>query len=273
VASTHTDLSGPLVESHPVAPPAPWGEADATLRRELREARRQLQDIRPLAELGEIVAFVAHELRNPLAGIAATAEVLAESFDPDDDRLEGVNIILREAERLETAVRNLLDFARHRRGKPRPLPLPHELTRVAKAVERLAREAKVRVHIEAPDQPREAIADPELLYHALLNLATNAIQATPPGGSLTMRVLEPDAGSDFVCVEFADTGCGIPRDDLANIFEPFFTTRSGGIGLGLAAAARIVEHLGGHITVESIPGVGSTFTVWLRRADLPEARS
>jgi len=269
VASTQTEPLNALAFTHPSA----WDETASTLRRELRAARRQLDDIRPLAELGELVAFVAHELRNPLAGIAATAEVLAEAFEPDDDRLEGLTIILREAERLETAVRNLLDFARHRRGRPRPIILREELERLTKAVARKADEARVSIRINAPEEPIEAIADPELLFHAFLNLATNAIEATPPGGSLTVTVLGPDAGSDFVCVEFTDTGCGIPREDLPNIFEPFFTTRSGGIGLGLAAAARIVEHLGGHITVESAPGAGSTFAVWLRRADLPEARS
>ncbi len=269
MASTQADL----FSVSPIAHVPAWDETAATLRRELRAARRKLDDIRPLAELGELVAFVAHELRNPLAGIAATAEVLAESFHPDDDRLEGITIILREAERLETAVRNLLDFARHRRGRPRPIALCEELRRLACAIARQAEEASVNIQIDTPDEHLEAIADPELLYHAFLNLATNAIQATPPGGSLTITVVGPDAGSEFVCVEFTDTGCGIPKEDLPNIFEPFFTTRSGGIGLGLAAAARIVEHLGGHITVESAPGVGSTFSVWLRRADLPEARS
>jgi len=181
VASTQTEPFNTPAFAHV----GTWDETTSTLRRELRAARRQLDDMRPLAELGELVAFVAHELRNPLAGIAATAEVLVESFDPNDDRLEGIAIILREAERLETAVRNLLDFARHRRGRPRPIALTDELERLARAIARQAEEAGVNVHVNAPDASIEAIADPELLYHAFLNLATNAIEATPPGGSLS----------------------------------------------------------------------------------------
>jgi len=266
----------------PFGAPA-WAELEreiadeaAALRHELGETKRQIAELGPLAELGELVAFVAHEVRNPLAGIAATAEVLRDSLEPAEqgaagfhgDAVEGLNVILDEAARLDRTVRNLLDFARSRQSRVRPCDLAAEVGRLAQAIaaEGHADEAGVAVRVELADEPPLVLADPELLQHAFSNLATNAIQAMQPGGTLTIRALEPEADSDYACVEFADTGCGIPAEDLPKIFDPFFTTRTGGVGLGLAAASKLMEHLGGSITVESEPGRGSRFAVWLRRA-------
>ena len=238
----------------------------AGLEQDLLDAQRTIAELEPLAELGELVAFVAHELRNPLAGIAATAEVLRDGCPPADDRAEGLSVILDEAARLESTVRNLLDFARFRQARVRPIDIASAAERAARAIAPEAERAGVAVTVQPPDRRTPVLADPELVEHAFRNLALNAIQAAPPGGTLTLRTLDPDVGSAFVCVEFADTGCGIAPHDLARIFEPFFTTRVGGVGLGLATANKLVEHLGGHITVESAPGRGSCFTVCLRRA-------
>ena len=255
------------------AEPALGARETDGLEPQLREARHLIDELQPLAELGELVAFAAHELRNPLAGIAATAEVLRDSCPPGDERAGGLTVILEEAGRLERTVQNLLDFARFRECRLRPADIANDVDRVARAIASEAASAGVAVEVEHPDVCTPVLADPELVQHAFLNLAINAVQATPPGGALAIRTLEPDAGSDLVCVEFADTGCGIPADDLPRVFEPFFTTRDGGVGLGLAAACKLVEHQGGRITVESQPGQGSCFTVWLRRADAQQARS
>jgi len=244
------------------------------LRRRLHDATRRLAALRPLAELGEWVAFVAHEIRNPLGGIAATAEALAEPGESDDDdRAEGLAIILKEARRLQHTAQNLLDVARFPRSEPETVDPAAEAARAAEAVAPAAQAAGVEVTAEYPRARTLALADAGLLRHVFVNLATNAIQASPEGGTLTIRALEPDVGSAYVCVEFADAGCGIEPADRARIFEPFFTRRAGGTGLGLAVACRLVERAGGRITVESAPGEGACFTVWLPRADACDARS
>ena len=223
-------------------------------------------DMRHLAELGELSAVVAHELRNPLAGIAATAEVLRDSFDVADDRCEGIEIILDEVARLDTLVRNLLDFARSRQPQLLATDIADDVDRVARAVAADAERAGVTLVAEAPGQCTPVLADSELIQQVFLNLAANALQAMPHGGTLAIRTLEPDVGSGFVCLEVADTGEGIGPDVLPRIFEPFFTTRAEAVGLGLAATRKLVERQGGYITVASEPGQGACFTVYLRRA-------
>jgi len=267
-----------LVEAEPHVPDWQRDEPDALadpgeLAGRLRAATSLIEELRPLAELGELVAFVAHELRNPLAGIAATAEVLLDACEPSDEAAEGLAVILREAERLERTVGNLLNLARFRRLRLLAIDVAREVDGVARAIAAEAQRAGVAVRVERADLATPVLVDPDLIQHAFANLAINAVQATAPGGTVTIRALVPDADSDFVCVEFADTGCGIAPADLRRIFDPFFTTRADGVGLGLAAARKLLEHQGAHVTVESEPGRGTRFTVYLRRADSALGRS
>ena len=247
-------------------------------------------------ELGDISAVIAHELRSPLAGIAATAQALRDSLaegaegrgsgvggetqegDPAPALVppaggwwrESVEVILEEVRRLEGVVHHLLEFARTRRPRLAVHELAPSLARLLRSVAAAAAAAGVAVRVEVPDERTPVLADPELLAQVLLNLATNAIQAMPRGGSLTVRTRVADADSAFVCVEFADTGGGIAPEDLPRVFEPFFTRREGGLGLGLATATCLAEAQGGYLTVESSLGVGSCFTVYLRRASAQE---
>ena len=225
-----------------------------------------VEELRHMAELGELSAVIAHEIRNPLAGIAATAEVLRDSLAADDDHREGVEVILDEVARLDTLVRDLLDFARSHEPRLLEADIADDVDRVARAVADEAEAGGVAVEVEAPDVCTPVLVDSELIQHVFLNLASNAVQAMPHGGTLAIRTLEPDVGSQYVCVKFADTGVGIQADDASRVFDPFFTTRADGVGLGLAAARRLVEAQGGYITVESTPGSGACFTVYLRVA-------
>ncbi len=257
-------------------------------------------------ELGELSAVIAHQLRSPLAGIAATAQALRDwlydgatpggedgpptmpplprgegrgegallpspapvpAAEGDEWWRESVDVILEEVQRLERVVHHLIDFARTRRPRLAPSDLKDDLARVLRRVAASAAAAGVEVRIEVPREQPPVLIDSELMAHVFHNLAANAIQAMRPGGALTLRARAPDGDSAFVCVEFADTGHGIPPEDLPRIFEPFFTRRADGIGLGLATAASLAEAQGGYITVESTPGVGSCFSVYVRRAD------
>jgi signal transduction histidine kinase len=226
-----------------------------------------VEEMRDLAELGSLSARVAHLVSDALAGIAATAEVLRDTLEPGDDRGEGVDVILREVRRLDDLLRNLLTLAHGRSPRPMPADIADDLGRVARALRADATSAAVALELELPDACTPVLVDSELIQHAFLHVARNAIEAMPRGGTLTMRMRVPEAGSGFVCVEFADTGDGIERTVLPRIFEPFYSTRAGGVGLGLAAARKLVERQGGHIAVESRPGQGACFTFYLRRAD------
>ncbi len=243
-------------------------------------------------ELGELSAVIAHQLRSPLAGIAATAQALRDwlydgatpggedgpppalpspapvsAAEGDEWWRESVDVILEEVQRLERVVHHLIDFARTRRPRLAASDLKDDLARVLRRVAASAAAAGVEVRIDVPREQPPVLIDSELMAHVFHNLAANAIQAMRPGGALTLRARPPDGDSAFVCVEFADTGHGIPPEDLPRIFEPFFTRRADGIGLGLATAASLAEAQGGYITVESTPGVGSCFSVYVRRAD------
>ena len=236
---------------------------------------------------GELSRLITRELRSPLAGIATTARLLrralhtaatgpggavavaaAEPAAPQADLwwCHSLDAILSEASRLERVVQSLLDLAQTRRPQLERVDVAQALGSVLRAVAATAAAAGVRVRVEAPETPLDVLVDPALIQHVFFQLASNAIQAMPRGGDLVLRARRPDAGSAFACIDFADTGCGIPPEDVPRVFQPFFTRRVDGLGLGLAAAAAQVEAQGGHITVESTPGVGSCFAVFVRCA-------
>jgi len=219
------------------------------------------------AELGSMTSTIVREVLNPLAGIGATAEVMRTSFEPGDSRAEGIEAILEEVARLDRLMHSLLDLARCREPRPLEADVADDVECVVRSLASEASKAAVAVEVDVPEVCTPVLIDSALTQQAFSHLVSNAIQAMPHGGTLAIRARTPDASSRFVCVEFADTGVGIATDDLPRIFEPFFTTRADGVGLGLAAARRVTEAQGGHVTVESAAGQGSCFTVYLPRAN------
>jgi two-component system sensor histidine kinase HydH len=207
-----------------------------------------------LAALGQLSAGLAHELRNPLGSIKGSADLLARSASHNDPMAkELAGIISAEVDRTNSLVTRFLDFAR-------PLEPRRESTDVTGVIDRAVVRAKVdAVRDYSPSLPRLAI-DPELMEQVFLNLVTNASQASAPGAPITIRTREVD---DQAEVSVIDHGCGIPPDKIETIFNPFVTTKQGGVGLGLAIVAKIVDGHGGKMSVESELGKGSTFRVLL----------
>lgn len=207
-----------------------------------------------LAALGQLSAGLAHELRNPLGSIKGSADLLARSASHNDPMAkELAGIISAEVDRTNSLVTRFLDFAR-------PLEPRRESTDVTGVIDRAVVRAKVdAVRDYSPSLPRLAI-DPELMEQVFLNLVTNASQASAPGAPITIRTREVD---DQAEVSVIDRGCGISPDKIETIFNPFVTTKQGGVGLGLAIVAKIVDGHGGKMSVESEPGKGSTFRVLL----------
>jgi len=211
--------------------------------------------------LEEMAPVFAHEIRNPLGSIKGAAQYLRSEVTSEENR-KLVDVIIEEVNRLNRVVSQFLNFARPYEPDLKPLDVNRVVERAVDIIranilsERIAIQTDLR-----PDLPT-ARADAEQLIQVILNIAMNAIEAMPEGGTLMLRTrkIESDGG-DTVAIAIRDTGPGIRREDLKNIFKPFFTTKERGVGLGLAICQRIMRGHGGHIRAKSIPGKGSIFYI------------
>jgi signal transduction histidine kinase len=226
---------------------------------ELRDAQEQLVRQEKLAILGQLAGGVGHELRNPLGAIKNAAYFLNMALEqPGPEVKETLEILEREVATSERIISSILDFAR-------PKPPSQRKVDVNDVVQEALSRTTVPQNVEVVSQPDKGLAsilaDPQQLGQAFANIILNAIQAMPQGGRLVVKSEVPSPG--WVAVSFADTGAGIPEEDLGRLFEPLFTTKAKGIGLGLAVTKTLVEGHGGTIEVQSEVGKGSTFTVRL----------
>jgi two-component system, NtrC family, sensor histidine kinase HydH len=230
--------------------------------RERKKLEEQLQQSEKLASIGQMVATIAHEIRNPLGIIRSSAEVLVKKENPDPSRMRRLSaVIVEEATRLSNILTDFLEFARPRSPSTKPLDVRDAVSRVRN---NLAEEIRVR-NVEWSDMDSNGFdsivqGDPDLLYQAFLNVAINAFEAMPEGGALTVNIRKEDSR---VRVDFSDNGHGIKEKDLSRIFTPFFTTHQMGTGLGLSVVHNIIVAHGGEISVNSIEGQGTTFSIFL----------
>jgi signal transduction histidine kinase len=239
---------------------------DAT--RELEASHeKQIQQADKLASIGELASGIAHEIRNPLAGIGAAVEVLSEENNLSGQRAEIVGEVRCQIKRLNTTLRDLLDFARQREPEIVPCSVGDLIRPMLALVRPDAQKCHVTIVEECPGELPPILADSGQVQQALLNVLLNAIQAMPDGGTLTLRTIPVDG---VVRIVISDTGVGIPRDNLQKIFSPFFTTKHRGTGLGLAITRSIMDKHGGSITVESESGHGTTFTLQFAACTTPE---
>lgn len=227
----------------------------------------KLKEEHRLAALGTMAAGLAHEIRNPLAGIKGAAQFLQGSREGAD--AEMVKVIIDEVDRLSEVVSAFLDYARPYQVALDDTAAATLFGYVAGVLRMQGLPAGVHLVEDAPAELPPFQADTNKLTQVLLNLAQNALQAMKNGGTLTLRarpgrLRDPKArGAPAIELSVEDTGVGIPEEDLDKLFVPFFTTRHDGTGLGLAISRRIVDAHGGEIDVRSVPGTGSTFTVRL----------
>lgn len=218
-----------------------------------------------LVSLGELSAYVAHEIRNPLTGIRTTVQFVGSKFKPGDSRREDLDDVITELDRIEQIITGLLMFARPPAARPRPCDLHQVLDKTLAMIEIQLEDANVKLAREDTEDLPLLDADPDLLQQVFLNLCLNAIQAMPEGGELMVAtgVRRYRTRRSMVDVSFSDTGVGIPKELMERIFDPFFTTRSVGTGLGLPISVQIVRDAGGVLTAKNNSGGGATMRVSL----------
>ena len=219
-----------------------------------------------VSALGRLTAGVAHEVKNPLNAMTIHLELLRSKLDggaPAADVRAHADVIGHEIKRLDAVVQGFLKFARPEDMRVERVALAALAADVAHSIEPEADLNRVAVETSCPDASLAVEADPSMLRQALLNLAVNAVQAMPHGG--TLRFSTEPARDGRVLVRVRDTGEGIPADQLARVFDLYFTTKRGGSGIGLSMVFRTVQLHNGDIDVESTPGAGTTFTISLPR--------
>jgi len=218
-----------------------------------------------LVSLGELSAYVAHEIRNPLTGIRTTVQYVGSKFKASDPRREDLEDVIKELDRIEQIITGLLMFARPPAARPQPCDLHQVLDKTLDMIELHAGDAQVELVKEYTEDLPMVYSDPDLTQQVFLNLCLNAIQAMPEGGTLTVAtgVRRYRSRRPLADVSFRDTGIGIPKELMEKIFDPFFTTRSMGTGLGLPISVQIVREVGGALTAKNNPSGGATFRVSL----------
>lgn len=229
---------------------------------ELVAAEEQLRQSDRLRLAGELAAGVAHEVRNPLGGILGAAEILSRSGTSPDTRQEFAGVLSREIQRLDRVIGEFLEYAR----PGSEVAGDASVADVSRSVLRLLEPALRRGRIDVDERHAAALlvrADAERLQQVLLNLILNGIQAMERGGRLT---IESSAEGALAEIRVRDTGGGVPESIRDRLFEPFITGRSGGTGLGLSISSRIVQGLGGQLSLESTGAAGTTFLLVLPAA-------
>ncbi len=250
--------------------------------RDVREQKRLQQELlvsHRLAALGELSAGIAHEFNNLTAAMSILAELALQTEHPEIVK-RALHNVVECCEQGGEVTRNLLAFARPSQPDRKATPITQCVRRALALADMELRNARVAVTADLSEEPPPVLADARQIEEACLNIVLNACHAMPNGGTLTITASSAHGrlGSEGpeLCVQFRDTGIGIPADDLECVFDPFFTTKGvlgepglTGLGLGLSVARSIVRAHGGALTVESQEGQGTAFSMWLPLSPVP----
>ncbi|RJQ24059.1 MAG: PAS domain S-box protein [Nitrospiraceae bacterium] len=224
---------------------------------ELRTLRERVIHSERMAALGELAARVAHEIRNPLISIGGFARRLERKLT--DDTQEYARIIVNEVTRLENILKEILGFVKSSRVNKMSLNINEVVNNIIDFITPAMTERHNTIIRDLSEVPIMTAVDPDRIKEALLNIITNASQATDTG-TITIKTRMED---NEAVIELSDTGCGIRPEDLKSIFNPFFTTKPQGTGLGLAVTHKIIQEHDGKIKVESAWGGGTAFKIYL----------
>ncbi len=232
----------------------------------LNAAQAQLLQSAKLAAVGELSASVAHEINNPLYAARNSLYLIEQDLPPDAPQRTFLTIAQQELGRIARIITRMRDFYRPSRGELTSANINALLRETLELVTTHLRHNHVTVHTRLTNDLPPIVAHADQLRQVFLNIILNACDAMPSGGDLTVssQLIAGHAGSPAtLAISITDTGVGIPPEHIPHLFEPFYTTKPHGTGLGLAISAHIVTQHGGRITVDSQPGVGTTFTILL----------
>ena len=227
---------------------------------EIIAIRRNLRIKERLATMGEIVARVAHEIRNPLFGMTAAGQILSNELEFSPSQRELMDSLLKEAGRLNHMVDDLLFCSREPKLNRKLFSLQQVISETLRLNAPFAADRGVVISSCLPDKEVVVEGDHEKIEQVLLNILKNAIEATPLGGKVSLTMV---AGQQDAQITVSDSGAGIPEDIMEKIFDVFFTTKKRGSGLGLSISRIIIESHGGTLTVHNNPDRGATFTIVL----------
>lgn len=238
--------------------------------------REQMSRAERLASIGEMAASVAHEIKNPLAGLSGAAHVLSKSFGPEDPREQATKEMLKLTGRLDKTINDLLSFARVVNPSFQAINPNDVIEETLFFLRKESRDSQCEIADALDSAMPDIEMDPKQIQQVLFNLLINARQACGAGGKVTISshrfasrtVLAEGDETEFIEIRVSDNGPGIATEVAADIFKPFFTTKNQGTGLGLPISRNIVEAHGGTMAVDTAPGQGSVFYVWLRRERL-----
>jgi signal transduction histidine kinase len=236
---------------------------------------QQMEKTSKLASLGEIISSIAHEIKNPLTGINCAVQLVYTELKEGDSQKAVIAEVLNQINRLDRFVKDLLSYA-----KPTPLQfVPFQFKEVLKValffVHSEAKKQHVVINTFFEENLPEIVMDPNQMQQVVLNIIINAIQSMPYGGILTISVVTKDHQAvshiinksldegKLLVVSFKDEGNGISPEDVEHIFEPFYSKKTKGTGLGLSISQKIIHKHGGEIFVDSEPGKGAVFTIYL----------
>lgn len=239
---------------------------------DIKRMEEEIRHLDRLAVLGRFTSAVAHEIRNPLAGIAAGIQYLNRDSTLADSQRENISFILNEVERLNRIITDLFKVAKPRDLLYQEVKVVDLLNRAYKSLKELMIEKKIDFQVDMADNLPLIEVDPDQIVQVMINLIKNATEAVPDGGEVRVRSAVYEGGDvdvvretyrTMVCIEISDNGAGIDADDREKIFEPFYSRKKGGTGLGLFVTHSIIQHHQGRITVPADQKGGAVLRVYL----------
>nr|MBF0221482.1 sensor histidine kinase [Desulfobulbaceae bacterium] len=238
----------------------------------LIEAEQQLSASQRLSYLGQLSASLAHEIKNPLSSIRGTAEIFLDEFPEGHPKREFVTILLKETDRLNSTVEEVLNYSKGQRQPDNFVkePLSRVIDQVLKLLENHLRKKSIIIDVTGREDAEEFLVAGAKISQVFLNIILNAIDAISDSGLISVSLIkQADGGIKAV---ICDTGSGIPTERLDSVFTPFVTGKEGGTGLGLSISRKIIESYGGSIECRNNDDVGACFTLYLPPQIMPEER-